>query len=70
MYVHSVCVHVNSPGFTSNGEFNSLRCTGNTRPLTILQLKANCRAKYGAMGKQKMRAMLSPKRKLNTVALQ
>ena len=49
------------PGFTSNGEFNSLRCTGNTRPLTVLQLKANCRAKYGAMGKQQMQAMLSPK---------
>ena len=47
-------------GFTSNGEFNSLRCTGNTRPLTVLQLKANCRSKYAALGKKALVAMLTP----------
>ena len=49
-------------GFTSNGEFNSLRCKGNTRPLSVLQLKADVRAKYATMKQQTMRAMLSPKR--------
>ena len=50
------------PGFTSNGEFNSLRCTGNIRPLTVLQLKANCRSKYASMGKKALVAMLTPNR--------
>ena len=48
-------------GFTSNGEFNSLRCRGITRPLSVLQIKANVRGKYGGMRQGKMKAMLSPK---------
>ena len=33
-------------GFTSDGEFNSLRWKGNTRTLTVLQVKTEARAKY------------------------
>ena len=36
-------------GFTTDGKFNSLRCSGYTWPLSVLQLRANSRAKYGAM---------------------
>jgi len=59
-FLHNIRIVINV-GFTSNGEYNTLRCKGNTRPLSVLQLKANSRAKYGAMGVQKMMAMLSPK---------
>jgi hypothetical protein len=54
-------------GFTSNGEFNSLRCRGITRPLSVLQVRADVRGKYGGMRHGKMKGMLSPKRKYNTV---
>lgn len=59
-FLYNIRIVINV-GFTSNGEYNTLRCKGNTRPLSVLQLKANSRAKYGAMGVQKMMAMLSPK---------
>lgn len=47
-------------GFVSNGEYNSLRSTGYSRPLSVLQLKANAQAKYVQLGKTKMLKMLSP----------
>lgn len=70
MHKASLCVHNEyiitcsfHKGFTSNGEFNTLRCQGITRPLSVLKLRANVRVKYGTMRQEKMRAMLSPKRK-------
>ena len=45
-------------GFTSDGEFNSLRWKGNTRPLTVLQVKTEARAKYQNKGLKTLLEML------------
>lgn len=47
-------------GFVSNGEFNSMRVKGYTRPLSVLQIKADCRKKYSKMAKRSMLEMLTP----------
>lgn len=44
----------------ANGEYNSLRSMGCLRPVSVLKLKSNTRAKYAQMGKAKMMRMLSP----------
>jgi hypothetical protein len=36
-------------GFTTNGEFNSLRTKGHTRPTNVLQIKADVKAQYARM---------------------
>ena len=36
-------------GQCTNGEWNSLRCKGNTRPLSVLQIRADSRRKYANM---------------------
>ena len=41
-----------SSGFGANGEYNSLRSTGYSRPLSVLKLKANAHSKYAQMGKK------------------
>ena len=45
--------------FVTNGEWNSLRTKGNTRPLSVLQVRQDVRAKYSRMSRRKMTAMLS-----------
>ena len=47
----------------TNGEWNTLRCRGNTHPLSLLQIRANARAKYSRMPKGTMVSMLTPIRK-------
>ena len=47
-------------GFTSNGEFNSLRWKGNTRPLTVLQVRSEARSKYQNKGVRTLLDMLTP----------
>ena len=47
-------------GITTNGEFNSLRWKGNTRPLTVLQLKREARAKYQNKGLKSLLDMITP----------
>ncbi len=47
-------------GFVSNGEFNSMRVKGNTRPLSVLQIKANARKKYSSIAVSTMVDMLTP----------
>ena len=47
-------------GFVSNGEFNELRCTGYTRPLSVLKIKADVRAKFARMRVPKMQRMITP----------
>ena len=47
-------------GFVSNGEYNSMRAKGYTRPLSILQIKAEARAKYSSSGIKAMLEMLTP----------
>ena len=47
-------------GFVSNGEFNSMRVKGYTRPLSVIQIKANSRKKYAQMARSTMLDMLTP----------
>lgn len=45
----------------TNGEHNGLRMRGNTRPLHILQVRANARAKISKTSVKMLMAMLTPK---------
>ena len=47
-------------GFVTDGEWNSLRTKGNTRPLSVLQIRADVRAKYSRMGFKTMSGMIMP----------
>lgn len=47
-------------GFTTDGEWNSLRVKGNTRPLSVFQVRSDARAKYAQMKLQKLIGMISP----------
>lgn len=47
-------------GFVSNGEYNSLRSNGYSRPLSVLKLKSDARTKYSKMGPKKLLDMLTP----------
>lgn len=47
-------------GFTTNGEFNSLRWKDNTRPLTVLQVKSEVRSRYQHKGFKTLMEMLTP----------
>ena len=40
---------MNESGFTTDGEWNTLRSKGRTRPLSILQIRSDAWAKYGRM---------------------
>lgn len=51
-------------GFVTNGEWNSIRMKGNTRPLSVLQIRAEVRKKYATIGVKKLEGMLTPKCKL------
>ena len=60
-YAIYASVSLKSVGFTTNGEWNSLRAQGNTRPLSVVQLRSIARSKYSHMGYKKMCGMLTPK---------
>ena len=47
-------------GFTTNGEWNSLRLKGRTRPLSVIEIRRCVRVKYARMGKKRMLEMLTP----------
>ncbi len=47
-------------GFASNGEFNTMRIKGYTRPLSVLQIKAEAKQKYMKMALRTMVKMLTP----------
>ena len=47
-------------GECTDGEWNTLRYRGNSRPLSILQIRTECRNKYRAVSKSTMMDMLSP----------
>ena len=42
----------------SNGEYDSLRVKGYRRPVSVLQIKANSRAKYANCGQKNMLAII------------
>ena len=48
-------------GFVSNGEFNTMRVKGYTRPLSVLQVKADAKKKYMKMAMSTMVNMLTLK---------
>lgn len=48
----------------SNGEHNELRCTGYTRPVNVLKIKSDMRAKYSKMSVKKLMRMITPDGKL------
>ena len=60
---------LNLLGFTTDGEWNSLRSKGNTRPLSVFQVLSDARRKYSRTGLQTMIGMLSPLCKLNLIQL-
>ena len=53
----------------TNGEHNGLRMQGNTRPLHILQIRAEARSKIGRKSAKVLLAMLTPKGKMCTVIM-
>ena len=53
-------LHVYTVGFVSNGEYNSMRVKGYTRPLSVLQIRSEARGKYSSMGAKSMLEMLTP----------
>lgn len=57
-------------GFTTNGEFNSLRWKGYSRPLTVLQLKREARAKYQSKGLKSLLDMITPIGIIHTLHVQ
>ena len=50
-------VHV---GFSTNGEFNTLRVKGHTRPVSVLEIRRLSRAKYARKGYKMLMGMLTP----------
>lgn len=54
---------VNFKGFTTDGEWSTLRTKGNHQPLSIFQIRSDARAKYARMKLQKMTKMITPLRK-------
>ena len=50
-------------GFTTNGEWNSLRSKGNNRPLSIFEVRSKARKRYAKLSEKTMVAMLTPKSK-------
>ena len=47
-------------GSVSNGEFNSLRAKGYTRPLSIFEVHSQVRNKYARTSHKAMASMLTP----------
>ena len=43
-----------------DGEWNTLRSKGNSRPLSILQIRSDAHAKYSYMKQAKLIGMLTP----------
>ena len=72
MHVHTMvinCHYYSTSGFVCNGEFNYLRAKGYTRPLSVLQIRAEVRAKYSKMSQRMMKAMLTPKSKCRSTGI-
>ena len=47
-------------GFVSNGEHNVLRAMGYTRPVSVLRIKSEVKARYSRMSVKKLCAMITP----------
>ena len=53
-------VYMYHAGSVGNGEFNSLRAKGYTRPLSIFAVRSQVRNKYARMSHKAMVSMLTP----------
>ena len=64
LYNEKSCSLVNSGfiliGFSSDGEFNSLRTMGSKRPISIIQLMMNARAKACSMSVKAIEKCVRP----------
>ena len=58
-YVHVLKIIVYA-GFVTNGEWNSNRTKGNTRPLSVFQIRSDVHSKYSRMGEKRMLKMITP----------
>ncbi len=47
-------------GFCSDGEFNSMRNRGYTRPVSVFLIRSQVHAKYARLSESIMLAMLTP----------
>ena len=47
-------------GFTTDGEWNSLRTKGYSRPLSVFQIRSDARSKFSRMSLKRMIAMITP----------
>ena len=65
-YVYAICVYhkvkcaTSYAGYASNGEFNYMRSKGHTRPLFVLQIRANVCNKYNRIKEETLLNMLTP----------
>lgn len=59
--VHAYYYDTSLIGFCSNGEFNSMRNRGYTRPISVFLIRSQVRAKYARLSESTMLAMLTPK---------
>ena len=46
--------------FCLNGEYNSMRVKGYTRPLSVIQIRSDAKRKYSSLGVKSMIEMLTP----------
>ena len=53
-------MYIFTEGFSSDGAFNYLRVRGNSRPLSIIQIRQDVRAKYNRLSQKTMLKMLTP----------
>ena len=59
------CIHckrmliIHEVGLVTNGEWNSLRTTGNNRPLSVFQIRSSVRLKYSKLKEAKLMKMLA-----------
>ena len=59
MYTVVEIVVYTSAGVVSNGEHNTLRSMGYTRPVSVLRIKASVRAKYSKVGENRLLKMIN-----------
>lgn len=48
------------PGFSTNGEWNSLRSKGKTRPISVFEIRSQVRRKYQRLGFKALVGMITP----------
>ena len=52
-----------------NGEYNELRNMGYKRPVNVLKIKSDIRAKYSKMGEKKLFKMINPRGTVSTLLI-